>query len=73
MQAAHLWRLWQVSDEHVGQSNVATQVGQKDDSDAILAAANIIGSLGSNFRVEDRYTRLYILMSKGNFEMLLQR
>ncbi|GJZ16699.1 tryptophan aminotransferase-related protein 3-like protein [Tanacetum coccineum] len=48
-------------------------VGQKDDSDAILAAANIIGSLGSNFRVEDRYTRLYILMSKGNFEMLLQR
>ncbi|GJU24975.1 phospholipase-like protein [Tanacetum coccineum] len=34
--------LHRVSDEHVGPSNVATQVGQKDNSDAILAVANII-------------------------------
>ncbi|KAK9069641.1 hypothetical protein SSX86_011545 [Deinandra increscens subsp. villosa] len=43
------------------------------DCGAVLEAGKIIGRTGSSFSAEDRYTRLSLIKSQDDFELLLQR
>ncbi|KAK9069640.1 hypothetical protein SSX86_011544 [Deinandra increscens subsp. villosa] len=43
------------------------------DCGAVLEAGKIIGRSGSTFSAEDRYTRLSLIRSQDDFELLLQR
>ncbi|KAI3675965.1 hypothetical protein L1987_85561 [Smallanthus sonchifolius] len=44
-----------------------------DDCSAVLEAGKIIGRRGSRFSDKDRYTRLSLIKSQDDFELLLQR
>ncbi|KAF5781848.1 putative alliinase, EGF-like domain, pyridoxal phosphate-dependent transferase, major [Helianthus annuus] len=46
---------------------------EDDDCGAVLEAGKIIGRIGSTFSAKDRYTRLSLIKSKYDFELLLQR
>ncbi|KAL8248973.1 hypothetical protein R6Q59_005841 [Mikania micrantha] len=46
---------------------------EDDDCKAVLEAAKIRSSSGSTFGAEDRYTRLSLIKSQDDFELLLQR
>lgn len=43
------------------------------DCGAVLEAGKIIGRAGSMFSAKDRYTRLSLIKSQYDFELLLQR
>ncbi|KAI3810427.1 hypothetical protein L1987_20039 [Smallanthus sonchifolius] len=46
---------------------------EEDDCGAVLEAGKIIGRSGSIFSAKDRYTRLSLIKSQDDFELLLQR
>ncbi|KAL8237374.1 hypothetical protein R6Q59_018455 [Mikania micrantha] len=46
---------------------------EDDDCSAVLEAGKIISRRGSQFSADDRYTRLSLIKSQDDFELLLQR
>ncbi|KAI3675964.1 hypothetical protein L1987_85560 [Smallanthus sonchifolius] len=52
---------------------VKCELEEEDDCGAVLEAGKIIGRSGSRFSAKDRYTRLSLIKSQDDFELLLQR
>lgn len=52
---------------------VKCERGEEDDCGAVLKAEKIIGRVGNSFSAKDRYTRLSLIKSQDDFELLLQR